>query len=1120
MKTRGVVLGAVVVLAALVGPGRADDERLVSIELKTGEKVSGRLVGFAERRYRVKIGDSTVAIREEDVKRLEFGDAAPATPPPAAVTSTATVRVLAALGDVKGLTRTGARYVPETKVRSERLFKADDFAMQPVDDELDDLATATYALGTRPRAVVHVLRYPDATRTEIAAGLLVKRATELADYATATVTVLRAGLVVATIRDEGLPAASARQLGDAARAALATGTGAPVDAPVTIARKFASSALSVPKERLPDGLDSIEIETPEAFEPSSRLYVMGNAARVPHRYRYGGPGGARVEIDVFRDSLEAPTLAQTKPYDFVWHARKVIVAMKTAKVSAETASYFTTLVAAELEYASDTRGATLVKAVGPEASAPKVGRPLLDATRVSLADFVPAPEELPPGFRLERKYFFGPGQSGDVAHTGMVSLQFVERASLTVGIYKAKDDTHESLRVSLIAGSGLVDLLDAGSVVIAITEQGSVTLAGREAIIALYAAKLEKLAPGGVRRTTLPTQRARFTSTELELPAPSLPAGVSPGPSVPWELRSGFIDANVERAGYAYVTTGSATVTLYHHKKAKWVGLKRVIDSDEEFPLGGLPTKEELRPFHAVWHSEKKAVAMQVKGTVAPEVIAWFEKTIEAALRKCADTREAKRLEIPARRLLAAADVVPRVDELPPCVTVESESNESEYDLRTATYDLQATSPSRGPLLAAMNAKATGASRVSYFERGRIRLAARGYGSLEDAAAGFEATRRAIPHFFSKVREMFLIENVVAVLEDQDSTARGFEAYRAAFVARARSLGEVRSETNPLEVRAELRLIAIPPAWLPAGYSQVENRNSRWVGSSIWGDRCDTLRAEYTDRKGMVTLVAYSVDSTPKEPTSAQLRDVQYAWSLEEGRKAFALRVTGVVQEEALQTFVKHVETELARCVGGRSVKRHDVSRARLEKLSVGEVYVFNSYEKDASGKEQRATVWFEVLELFPNRVRIRRIAHGESTIEELTIVAPEPIQEHEAPVTLELSGVLVDCAASKTRALRPLKVWLPGPVKSVGADGRVLGELAEIQPSRQALSPEDLPVDGFTLTTDGRALVVSVVTGGSRAQRLGFQPGDRVVLMSKAAHARAVAIERGKEVVVIPLDD
>src|SRR5579872_1594022 len=71
MKNWGLALVFALVLA---GSARAGDGQTVTIELKTGERVTGKLVGFGDHRYKVKIGDSTLGLREEDIRRIEFGD--------------------------------------------------------------------------------------------------------------------------------------------------------------------------------------------------------------------------------------------------------------------------------------------------------------------------------------------------------------------------------------------------------------------------------------------------------------------------------------------------------------------------------------------------------------------------------------------------------------------------------------------------------------------------------------------------------------------------------------------------------------------------------------------------------------------------------------------------------------------------------------------------------------------------------------------------------------------------------------------------------------------------------------------------------------------------------------
>ena len=81
---RGWVSVAVIAgVLSLGGVAQAEgDEGPITIELRDGGLVKGRLIEFGKRTYRVRVGRNVVEISEKEVKRLEFqspgGKASPA----------------------------------------------------------------------------------------------------------------------------------------------------------------------------------------------------------------------------------------------------------------------------------------------------------------------------------------------------------------------------------------------------------------------------------------------------------------------------------------------------------------------------------------------------------------------------------------------------------------------------------------------------------------------------------------------------------------------------------------------------------------------------------------------------------------------------------------------------------------------------------------------------------------------------------------------------------------------------------------------------------------------------------------------------------------------------------
>jgi len=78
----------VLVLVLLASASAYAGDETVSVLLRSGERVDGKLVGLTERRWRVKVGSNVIEIAESDVKRIDFVEtaktaAASETPAPA-----------------------------------------------------------------------------------------------------------------------------------------------------------------------------------------------------------------------------------------------------------------------------------------------------------------------------------------------------------------------------------------------------------------------------------------------------------------------------------------------------------------------------------------------------------------------------------------------------------------------------------------------------------------------------------------------------------------------------------------------------------------------------------------------------------------------------------------------------------------------------------------------------------------------------------------------------------------------------------------------------------------------------------------------------------------------------
>src|SRR5581483_586611 len=101
------------------------------------------------------------------------------------------------------------------------------------------------------------------------------------------------------------------------------------------------------------------------------------------------------------------------------------------------------------------------------------------------------------------------------------------------------------------------------------------------------------------------------------------------------------------------------------------------------------------------------------------------------------------------------SDGVPRVDELPACLKVEREETFTWNDLQHELSQLKAVSPTRGALLEQLHLGIGSRAFIHYTERAPIILSARSYDGRDAAVAVLDATRRALPHFFSGARDIF-----------------------------------------------------------------------------------------------------------------------------------------------------------------------------------------------------------------------------------------------------------------------------------------------------------------------------------------------------------------------------
>ncbi len=1028
--------------------------------------------------------------------------------PPAPRGAASVLDLLGSLGDVPGMTRG----------RPRALTREEPGVLGPL------AYTAGKEVGVveytdRGKVLVLLARMPD----DGATGVFIERAKQDAAAGTARAALVIAGHVVALILDRGAVAASVEELRSAVGKVLALGAGSATTREIrTAAPALDIASFTFPKELLP-GVSSVEVEEGGALvQPPTFAGVRFAPGRAIHRT---GPTEG-IEVSLWPQVSSSPTVDEMSSYRYVWRAGQAVwngvpgagtsskyssmlVALRVMNAVPErVVAAFVALVRAELARLGE---GAVRQLKGEDAATVPATAPGVDPEKLAPADLLPAPSELPAGFSVSSISGGEPGKLGDLEHDGYVFATYQERGQIEVRVYRSRGTgvTFEPARRNMLGRSEPGEILEGAGFVIAVIEKSSTTAAGRAALTALFGAKLEKLHGGSkVRYVPIPIERPKLDLGDLRFPQAVLPEGVTVTKNP--ESLIGEFGAVKSSLMYVY-SVGSADVRVI-----------RFATNDGQ-PIG-MPTPEELRPLHAAWVATTQAVAIQLKGAVPAAVVTWFEKSIEAELRACADTRTAKRVEIPAPKVLSAADIVPQVDEVPSGLGVVKEEKRTQPALYREVEHKLEQSPTTGPVFQAMNAGARDVVAIAYRETHRdrlLRLEARSYDDAVKATAALAATKRAVGTFFTDVREILLVENVVCVLEDHGATVPGWETFRKAILKRAEGLGEVRAETFTLAVRAEpFAMTKIPPRWLPAGWKSIPNHSAAVPGAGL-GETACSFGEVCGDGKGQITVLGFELRER-FEPSAPGLRALRDVWILEDEKTGFAIRTSGEVAKEVVAHFVAYLAKDIERCTGGKAAKHYDASTLPPPwKAAVGQVFVYSETKPDGQSNPH---VLIEIVAWGGAGGQCTYLAWPEggdrAKAERKTVtIDTRPLREGEESVKKTISGVPFTGALQKSGDIRALDPLLPLPLK-VRDDDRWL-ELVEIRMPVTDLGAVGIDGATFTLDSDRKTVRVTALMRTSKADKAGLETSDRLLFVTRDADGkRVVIVERGSKELRIRLDD
>jgi hypothetical protein len=915
---RGVLLALLLVSAS----AWAGDEK-VTVVLRSGERVEGTLVGLAERRWRVQVGSKVVEVPESEVKRIDFADdgaEATAAKKPSAAGEPASAseeepvdprafepaasdlpRGLSAERPLILMSRASLDAVVEGSTDVDAVSLGN---LKAVFSHAQEVRVHTYS---ERGALIVLAVFRAATRAEAAAGFdLVRgdgvrglgRAISL--HGAVPMKAVLAGNVFAFVADGGVTRVTSRAFRELIEKRLASLPGKPTIDDYSSERAFSPALLVVPTEQLPSGLTSCKDTSRFVVQPK------GMPDANPEMFSNLRASGVSLEgekgtIEVLcREGLERgkpePTPDELASFRKVWvgDTRAVSIGV-TGELPAETVAWVEKFVADELARCSDMKAARVLGGAAPKES-PAKDKPF------PILDLVPVIEELPKGLSIKP----GSLQSGHTPagpDTDWASFVLVERdEALLISIARTRDMAADI--ESYFNGNSPGMVLATHNVFVALREMGETSAAAWEDLLKLFTAKLARLEDGDVTRKRVPFERPSFTHWQLQVPPARLPDGVR------------FRD---ER-GTSYASG--------------WVSTYDAGPGEVQLGLIDAANLGELKNYRAVWVAFEHAVTVQTKGDVPGATLDWFIRWVETELAIRTETRTAKRVEIPKPKLVEdAASLAPLRTEFPGCLDVVTEGTTSRVWIELETEKLTGSSPTMGPLLAAVNAGATSRLTITFRESRDCVLVVQSYATIESAALGFDALKHAlsVKGLFKNVREVFLAGNVVARFEDAGISPPAYAALRKALLLHIEPLGLDKAEAFPvgMSFARDGDLLYVAPELAPGVTgSTLDSKASNPLSVCGFFEECKrySARRVYTTKEGgqLALVVYWAPDDAPfAKPRMDQVAPFRSIWLI--GREtAISLRVEGTVPEATVNWFRDFVEKDIAGSADGNTGQRYD----------------------------------------------------------------------------------------------------------------------------------------------------------------------------------------------------
>jgi hypothetical protein len=563
----------------------------------------------------------------------------------------------------------------------------------------------------------------------------------------------------------------------------------------------------------------------------------------------------------------------------------------------------------------------------PEATAPVPAKTL--AKPLSLDDFILPSESLPRGVLATgtRSVAVGldsttttiagvPARFQLLGTEGYLRIDYRERAELELHVIQNGADYHDRIRTRLkndllnanVPGR-VIELLDAGPFLAVLVDAG-LTPAAYEGLRKLVTERLARA--GEIRVDRLP---GAFTLGPVEIYAP------------PAWLPEGIVASRIAGVG-AVASFGHGSVDPGESVYTCAAGTIRV--RTYSAPGGGLigaPSREELLPFRTVWLAATKAVSVSVEGEVPAPALAWVESFVDAALKRCSDARDARRL--PCGPLpFAMEDLILTEKDLPAAFTPGTSTVRSPaaveraLDALARTEELDNVRALHRGLVERGNSwfKERGAViQASFFVYGSEAEARKGRLPLGREARSGKAAGEWMA--LGETTEIFQVRNVLAAIHDGGVTPMAAAAFRAALVARIERVMGARaeSETVPQPHRLFRSFwLTVPSAWLPEGLVagdwekwkvELEVKGTCLDGGSLVPERCVFA----SPRGSVAILIAGKADEERFDtPSPDAVKPFALVWI--RGKWAIGLRASGSVDERTVAWFEKFISGELERC--------------------------------------------------------------------------------------------------------------------------------------------------------------------------------------------------------------